>query len=752
MSVRQPTFTSQRPANERELHPLAQQQLEDATSPQGNVDVWRLLNAVSACYEASAALAHDLLSEPVKDTRVPALEAVPVTVLDEISEGLILVDRAGRVQAINKTAWVMIDLDIDRPRHVLIGEPLKACFDQLTKDDSATESTSFQRLINDPQALCDDVSHTVQVPGRSDVLLQARPIEGGGLLLVLRQDDDLSAQRRLLHIAEKEYSSLFDNAVIGIFRSSLDGKQLRANPVLARLNGYDSEDELLRAVEDIGAEWYVDPDRRETFKRELDKNGRITDFVSEIYRHKTRERIWVSENAWIVHDPSGKPLFYEGTVVDATDRIAAEEEINHLAHHDHLTGLPNRFMLLKTLREALLRPHMASSVAVHCLDLDHFKDVNDTLGHQAGDRLLVAAGKRLRASIKSTDVLARLGGDEFTILQFGVRNGADVASLAGRIVSAMQDPFMINETRVNVGVSVGVSTYKGQEPAGMLRDADIALYEAKKRGRQTYVVYTSAMGDALQERRALEDDLRTAIEDGAFELHLQPIVDGDTGKPVVYEALLRWDHPTRGKVSPAHFVPIAEESSLMMELGDWILNKTVEAAAYLPKGQRIAMNLSPLQLRDGGFVHRVQAAMDRFQITSDQLELEITETVIMSDDQRTLKALNDLREMGLRLALDDFGTGHASLSYLQRFRFDKIKIDQSFVQRMVDDPISAAVVRAVSSLGQDLGAAVVAEGVETEEQRQALEREGCHLFQGYLFGRPAAWDEVLDTGRSRLSQ
>lgn len=289
--------------------------------------------------------------------------------------------------------------------------------------------------------------------------------------------------------------------------------------------------------------------------------------------------------------------------------------------------------------------------------------------------------------------MARLGGDEFTILQYNVRRATDVAALASRVVATLNEPFMIGENQVRVGVSVGVATYQGQEPAGMLRDADVALYEAKKSGRQTFAIYTSAMGDALQERRALEDDLRDAIEKGTFELHLQPVVDGDTGAPVVYEALLRWDHPTRGKVSPSRFVPLAEESSLMVGLGDWVLNKTVEAAAHLPAGLRIAMNLSPLQLRDQGFVERVRQAMDRFAIDPDQLELEITETVIMSDDQRTLDALNALRDMGLRLALDDFGTGHASLSYLQRFRFDKIKIDQSFVQRMVDDPISAAVVR-----------------------------------------------------------
>lgn len=725
------------------LHPLVKQQLRDATGPQGAVDVARLLSAVSDCYEASTSLAMDVLRHPSPDAPTGQPASLSIDLLDGLSDGVVLLDADGLVRAINSTAGGMLGLDVDRPRHSLIGKPLQACLGQMEPGNDSISESALKDFIANPSIEQRDVHFSAHMPGRGGVLLDVRRLDDGGWMLILCEASDLCEQGRLLRIAEEEYRSLFNNAVIGIYRSSFDGKQLRANPVLVRLNGYDSEEEMLPAVNNIAAEWYVDPTRREDFQRELAAHGRVTDFVSEIYRHKTRERIWISENAWIVYDPSGTPLFYEGTVVDATDRVAAEEEINHLAHHDHLTGLPNRFMLLKQLREALLRPHTASSVAVHCLDLDHFKDVNDTLGHEAGDRLLIEVGKRLRASIKAGDILARFGGDEFTILQYGVRQSSDIVALASRIVATLNQPFLIGENQVKVGVSVGVAAYNGQEPAGMLRDADVALYEAKKSGRRTYAIYTSAMGEALQERRALEDDLRSAIETGAFELHLQPVVDGETGEPMVYEALLRWDHPTRGKVSPARFVPLAEESSLMVGLGDWVLHKTVEAAAYLPPGMRIAMNLSPLQLRDCGFVERVQAAMDRFDIKPDQLELEITETVIMSDDQRTLEALNALRDMGLRLALDDFGTGHASLSYLQRFRFDKIKIDQSFVQRMVDDPISAAVVRAVTSLGIDLGAAVVAEGVETNEQRDALKREGCNLFQGYLFGHPQRWEAML---------
>ncbi len=739
-------------AGQKPLHPLVKQQLETATKTCGTVDVARLLADISACYETSASMASEVLADQARDEALALASKdsnaqIKADLLDHMSDGVVLVGASNQVRVINATASAMLGLDIDRPRHSLLGRPLAVCLARLESSTDCVNPNALPSFISDPSAQKGDTDFSARVAGRGGIKVDAHALPEGGWMLVLREANDACDQGRLLRMAEQEYHSLFDHAVIGIYRSTLDGKQLRANPMLVKLNGYDNEAEMLIAVENIGSEWYVDPMRRAAFQRELEEHGRVTDFVSEIYRHKTRERIWVSENAWLVYDTDGKPLFYEGTVVDATDRITAEQEINHLAHHDHLTGLPNRFMLLKKLREALLRPHTAASVAVHCLDLDHFKDVNDTLGHQAGDRLLVEAGKRLRASVKAGDVVARLGGDEFTVLQYGVRSHSDIEALAGRIVRTMAEPFFVQETRINVGASVGVSTYEGQEPAGMMRDADVALYEAKKCGRGRYAVYTGAMGHALRERRALEDDLREAIECGAFELHLQPIVEASSRKAKVHEALLRWDHPTRGKVSPARFVPLAEEASLMISLGDWVLNKTVEAAAYLPAGERIAMNLSPLQLRDSGFVERVRTAMLRFDITPDQLELEITETVIMSDDQRTLNALNALREMGLRLALDDFGTGHASLSYLQRFRFDKIKIDQSFVERMVDDPISAAVVRAVTSLGQDLGATVVAEGVETKEQLVALQREGCSLFQGYLFGHPAPWEDVLGVKR-----
>ncbi|MEM1287174.1 MAG: EAL domain-containing protein [Pseudomonadota bacterium] len=731
--------------DEQDLHPSSQPLAFPSQEDEPKGGLARVLQAFQSFQEFNVDALKSIADAKAAE---PALTcaSLPIAphVLDAINDGIVLIASNDRVAGINHSACALLSLNNKMARAALIASPVSELFRYIDAANEDPNESILRAFLSGPETRRNGMSFGLTNADGEAVSCELHSLGQGNWLLTLRDQQLSSSEARKLKIAEQEYRSLFENAVIGVYRSSLDGRQLRANPALVRLNGYETERELLRAVNDIASEWYVDPSRRETFKKMLDDQGKITDFVSEVYRHKTRERIWISENAWVVYDTTGKPLFYEGTVVDASDRMAAEEEINHLAHHDHLTGLPNRFTLLKRLREAILQPDMAASVAVHCLDLDHFKAVNDTLGHQAGDRLLIAVGKRLRSSIKSTDTLARLGGDEFTILQTGVRSRKDMEALARRVVKTLNEPFLIGEQEVSVGVSVGVASFQGQEPGELLRDADVALYEAKNAGRRTYAFYTRKMGEALRERQALEDDLRVAIEKGDFELYLQPIVDADTIETSTYEALLRWNHPTRGAVSPARFVSIAEESSLMLALGDWVLTKTVEAASQLSKGQSVAMNLSPLQLRDKNFAERVQSCLSEFGVTADKLELEITETVIMADDEVTLTTLRSLRDLGLKLALDDFGTGHASLSYLQRFRFDKIKIDQSFVKRITDDPISAAVVRAVTTLASDLGACVVAEGVETQEQVDALKREGCAFFQGFFFGHPKPWQDALN--------
>ncbi|MBV6656934.1 MAG: sensor domain-containing diguanylate cyclase, partial [Devosiaceae bacterium] len=504
----QPQAMDQRPDG-ASAEGLANTPASSGASGRFELDTARLLRAISDCHAASLGIAQALASRgagsaSTQRSQRASLSGGPVRLtnaaLDALDEGVVLVGADARVALVNSAACDLLGLEAVVARAALIDAPMRELFRQLHPVDTDGGGHDFGSFLKCPGGQHD--GYMVRLAGQRDygVSLEVRALGEEGWLLVLRRDDGARDDEQRLRVAEQEYQSLFENAVIGIYRSSFDGRQLRANPALVRLNGYDSEEELLRSVNDIAAEWYVDPGRREAFKRELDTHGRVTDFVSEIYRHKTRERIWISENAWVVRDPAGTPLFYEGTVVDASDRMAAEEEINHLAHHDHLTGLPNRFMLLKKLREALLQPQTASTVAVLCLDLDHFKDVNDTLGHQAGDRLLVSVGKRLRRSIKAGDVLARLGGDEFTVLQAGVRSERDTEALARRIVQALSEPFMIGETEVSIGVSVGIAGFAGQEPADLLRDADVALYEAKRGGRGRFAHYTDAMGEALRDR------------------------------------------------------------------------------------------------------------------------------------------------------------------------------------------------------------------------------------------------------------
>ncbi len=724
------------------LHPLAVEQLKDATSKEGSVNVTRLITSVSSCYEASTRLACDQVGDvflaPTVATRPdPQSETAFEAMVEAFEDATILIEYDGKIGAANKRAYEWLGRTDDD--NCLPGMPIGG---YLEKAGAGKAPQDWPSLVEAAAQTDGIYPLELALPNARSCALHLQRLTNGNHLLTLRSRQDYTDQKTH-RLIENENRNLFDNAAIGIYRCDLDGRFMRANPAFVALLGYANEADALAKINTPEKPWHLDSGRSKTFRTTLLEHGRVTDFVSEVSCQLAQNRIWICENAWLVTDDDGQPLFYEGTIVGATDRIAAEAEIAHLAHHDNLTGLPNRLMFLKKLREALLSPNTASSVAVHCLDLDHFKNVNDTLGHEAGDRLLIAAARRLRSSIKSTDVLARLGGDEFTILQYGVRQPSDVSALASRIVSKMQEPFMIGDKQVNIGVSVGVATHRGQEPTGMLRDADIALYEAKRGGRRNHCVYTQAMGNAILGRRALEDDLREAIDKGEFELHLQPIVDAESGHAAVYEALLRWDHPTRGLVSPSRFVPIAEEGQMMRGLGDWVLNKVASIASHLPPGRCVAMNLSPLQLRDPGFIERLAASLEHHQVSPEQIELEMTETAIVTDDARTIESLSALRAMGLRLALDDFGTGHASLSYLQRFCFDKIKIDRSFVNRITEDPTSLAVVRAVTSLGRDLGADVVAEGVENAAQVAVLRDEGCQLFQGYLFGRPKAWQDVL---------
>jgi diguanylate cyclase (GGDEF)-like protein/PAS domain S-box-containing protein len=426
------------------------------------------------------------------------------------------------------------------------------------------------------------------------------------------------------------------------------------------------------------------------------------------------------------------------SVVDMTEQLAAQERIAHMALHDPLTGLANRAQFRMRLAAGLETLRPGEALAAHYIDLDDFKDVNDTLGHPAGDELLVAVARRLAEILPPGDLVARLGGDEFAFLQFGLQSQEDAAAFAEKIVGALGRTFEIDGQEVLVGASVGVAVapMDAMDPDALLQYADIALYEVKQEGGDAFRLFDSGMAAALIRRRVLEADLRDALAHNAFELYYQPIAEIESGRIVATEALLRWTHPLRGPISPAEFIPIAEASGLIVPIGDMALRLACAEAVRWPESTRLCVNLSPAQFKSQTLVQSVVRALEASGLPASRLELEITETVLLEENRDNLSILHRLRALGVRISLDDFGTGNSSLSYLRAFPFDKIKIDRSFVKDLPTNPQCVAIVRAVTGIGQCLDVAIVAEGVETEEQLAHLRKEGCTQMQGYLFARP----------------
>jgi len=443
--------------------------------------------------------------------------------------------------------------------------------------------------------------------------------------------------------------------------------------------------------------------------------------------------------------PDGQPEYILAVSEDIAERKRAEAQIARLAHYDPLTELPNRLLFQKDLSAALSRAARREElVAVHCIDLDRFKTVNDTLGHPIGDALLKTAAERLRACVREGDTVARLGGDEFAVVQCGLTDLTGATRLAGRIVEALAETFALQGHQVMIGGSVGVavSPNDGTGTDELLKKADMALYRAKADGRGTFHFFERKMDDELQARRALELDLRVALAEGQFELYYQPLFSLGADRVMGCEALLRWRHPTRGMVSPGDFIPIAEEIGLINPLGEWVLREACREAAGWPEHVRLAVNLSPAQFRDKHLVGIVVSALAASGLPAERLELEITESVLLQDTAGNMSILHDLKALGVRISMDDFGTGYSSLSYLRSFPFDKIKIDQTFVRDILDDADALAIIKAVLDLGASLGITTTAEGVESVEQLDELRRQGCGEIQGYFISRPKPAAEI----------
>jgi diguanylate cyclase (GGDEF)-like protein len=440
-----------------------------------------------------------------------------------------------------------------------------------------------------------------------------------------------------------------------------------------------------------------------------------------------------------------QPLPGGGWVVtheDITKRREAEAEIAFLARHDVLTGLANRSLFHQRLDEALVLAGHGEAFALLYLDLDRFKAVNDTRGHIVGDSLLSAVASRLRGVIRDRDTVARLGGDEFAILQLDLSDSLEAPMeatvLARRIVQAIKEPFALDGQLLRVGVSIGIAMApdNGLDPVQLMKAADLALYRAKREGRNTWRFFEPEMDALVRAQRALEVDLRSALPLGQFEVHYQPLVCSAQRTVTGFEALLRWRHPTRGMVSPGEFIPVAEEIGLIAEIGAWVLQQACAQAATWPDHVRVAVNLSSRQFQGHNLVDTVAACLSASGIVADRLELEITETVQLQDDAATSAILHDLHALGTRIALDDFGTGYSSLSYLRSFPFDTIKIDQSFVRDLQSRDTGGAIVRGIIALATNLRMHITAEGVETEEQYAFLTEAGCTDIQGYLISRP----------------
>jgi diguanylate cyclase (GGDEF)-like protein len=440
---------------------------------------------------------------------------------------------------------------------------------------------------------------------------------------------------------------------------------------------------------------------------------------------------------------------------DITERQKAEAHIVHLARHDHLTDLPNRVFFREELDKSLRRLRSGEKFAVLCLDLDRFKGVNDSLGHSIGDKLLNAVANRLVNCVSENDFVARLGGDEFAIIQANLNRPEESGTLAGRIIERLAAPYEIEGQQLDIGASIGlaIAPTDGTNADQLLKNADLAMYRAKADGRGSYCFFEAEMDARIQARRALELDLRNALVAGQLQLYYQPLVNAQTGEVRCFEALLRWFHPRLGAVPPSEFVPLAEESGLIGPLGQWVLRSACAEAAKWPKQFRVAVNLSPIQFKNSNLAKVILGSLAASGLPASQLELEITESLLLDDDSRTIAVLHELHALGVRIVMDDFGTGFSSLNYLRSFPFDKIKIDKSFVHDMSKGGDSVAIVKAIIDLARALHIDVVAEGVETEDQLRRLVAEGCSDMQGYYFSKPApieSFAKILQERNGRI--
>ncbi len=567
--------------------------------------------------------------------------------------------------------------------------------------------------------------------------------------------DELEDAFRNAEESERRYRLLAENSPVGIWQLSSDGLTLYMNGAARAIFEIDRTEDLRGFTCDI---LFSEQDRELVrHMREEWARGNRRESEVRLFGGTSRKEKFAVLSGVPVLTAGGVAQSIMATIVDITERKQVEAQIQHLAQHDALTGLPNRSLFQDRLHLSLVTARRAGKkVGLLFLDLDHFKDINDTLGHPVGDRLLVDVAGRLNECVRETDTVARLGGDEFAVICPNLNEGEEVRHLAGRIITALGLPFLIDGETLHTATSIGISLFPSdtQDPEQLVRFADMALYDAKEHGRGTFRFFDARMDEAVRLRKDLENDLRSALEGEAFELHYQPQVRLDTGELIGAEALVRWRRGGGDLVSPANFIPVAESTGLILPIGEWVLRSAcTQARQWQREGLPpfpVAVNLSTVQFRDRHLVPRVERILEETGLDSRFLELEITESMVMEDVERAIQAMRDLTDIGITLSIDDFGTGFSSLSYLRRFPVGRLKIDQSFVREILTNQDDVTIARSIIGLGHSLKLRVLAEGVESRDQAELLLSEGCDVAQGYYFGRPIHAADFIGAHGPRL--
>jgi diguanylate cyclase (GGDEF)-like protein/PAS domain S-box-containing protein len=573
--------------------------------------------------------------------------------------------------------------------------------------------------------------HEQILAGGRCILIEEQLTKDGGII-GLRVDITELKQR------EASFRLLFDSNPVPMILCALDDERiLGVNDAAVEHYGYSRSEFEKLTIRSVQA-----------FESELPWGGdRSNDEqTARTWKHVRADGTLIDMAIYSRHLVYGDQPAVLLALMDITERKRAEARLAFMAQHDGLTGLPNRNLLRQHMDEILLHTRRSTEkVAVLVLGLDNFKAVNDTLGHGIGDKLLRGVAKRLRSTLREEDTLARLNSDEFAIVQGGLTRPEDAVLLSRRLLEVIGDAYLLDGHSIVIGASIGIAMAPGDgdESEKLLKNADMALSRAKNDSRGTFSFFEAEMDARAQSRRKIEIDLRAAIQNDALRPHYQPLIDLSTGRITGFEALVRWPHPERGMISPAEFIPVAEETGLINPLGGLILRRACMDAALWPDDVRVAVNLSPLQFRVGDLLSVVMDALKQSGLPAKRLELEITETLLLEKSSQVLATLHALRALGVRISMDDFGTGYSSLSYLRSFPFDKIKIDQSFVRDLGSNPDAQAIVRSIISLGMGLGVTITAEGVETEAELSCLRSEGCHEGQGFLFSRARPNAEII---------